>query len=67
MNDWISVNDKMPDDETVVLVFAPEDKSEPVWLGYFVSELNVWSDPTGAYIDEEITHWMPLPEPPNVS
>lgn len=61
---WISVEDRMPDDEAVVLVYDPS-QSEPVWLSYFDAEELAWR-----YVDcglSRPTHWMELPEPPKES
>lgn len=57
---WISVCDEMPDDETTVLVHCLDD--EPVWLGYKVGD--EWRTVEGVLAD--VTHWMPLPVPPEV-
>lgn len=70
---WISVKERLPDDEKdgeMVLVVASGKPHEnitllyaPVIAGYFpgvgwvVNEYPEWENPT-------ITHWMPLPEPP---
>lgn len=59
--EWIAVGDRLPDDDTVVLVACP-DASEPVWLGFY-SE-NEWVDPEYFRIIINVTHWMPLPELP---
>lgn len=73
MNEWISVKERLPDDkkdgETVLAVVSGKPH-ENITLyhalmtaGYFpregwvVNEYPEWENPT-------ITHWMPLPEPP---
>lgn len=79
MSEWISVNDRMPDVEEDVLVFA-EGKTGGV-IGDTVIAITKrfypmrgWK-PESTYIDwvapwayftanYDITHWMPLPEPP---
>lgn len=60
---WIPVSEHLPDDDTIVLVHVP-GASEPVWIGFYVSEYDDWVWAEGATIVEEVTHWMPLPEPP---
>lgn len=58
MSDWISVKDRMPDTGISVLVFAYDNQ---MWVAYWVPDW--WSD----YFDNEVhcvTHWQPLPEPP---
>ena len=70
---WISVKERMPDDEKdgeTVLAVVSGKPHENITLchvlmtaGYFpgegwvVNEYPEWENPT-------ITHWMPLPEPP---
>lgn len=70
---WISIKERLPDDEKdgeTVLVVASGKPHEnitllyaPVIAGYFpgegwvVNEYPEWENPT-------ITHWIPLPEPP---
>ena len=55
---WRGVDEELPDDEITVLVHCPQ--GEPVWLGYV--DAGVWRDVSGEVI--EVTHWLPLPEPP---
>lgn len=60
---WTLCSDKMPAELVAVIVFIPDqdyvgsavwEKSEG-WYENFEGEL----------IDSEVTHWMPLPSPPN--
>lgn len=63
---WISVEDRLPEDDSKVLAYWVGDK------GYnfcFVSQYfnNTRYEPTWTYgfsDDGRITHWQPLPEPP---
>jgi len=65
---WISVEDSLPILHESVLIFKPsgfppEDKVYVGWL----SENNKWCEedgPDGISFPNEVTHWMPLPEPP---
>lgn len=62
---WISVNDRLPEKEQKVLVFykAIGEKNR---IHNDVIATN-WRKSNGDFIpcrDYEITHWMPLPEPP---
>ena len=63
--EWISVKDKMPRINEVVLVY---DKFiEDVSIGYiseFLGERTVWIIDYGESVSDTVTHWMPLPEPP---
>lgn len=78
MNEWISVNDKLPELNQLVLVYAVGK------IDGFIGErtieicerfiqrifppspgLEMWSSPYQYFhTDYKITHWMPLPEPP---
>jgi hypothetical protein len=66
---WIKCAERMPDKGRPVLVFGKERENEKalVWLMQWTRD-NVWLSP-GNYWDEIqpslITHWQPLPEPPN--
>ncbi|EFT3786947.1 DUF551 domain-containing protein [Salmonella enterica] len=67
-DDWVSCSERMPDDKQYVWFFgesrgfAGRDTLE----GYYDWSRNKWWAVT--YIGEEpaskVTHWMPLPEPP---
>lgn len=80
MSDWISVDDRLPDIDQNVLVFA-----KGIYEGYIgdtviaissVTDKNTlwpslilekpeWRSPWQYFFtDYEITHWMPLPQPP---
>ena len=63
--EWIRVTDRTPSINEAVLVY---DKFiEDVSIGYiseFLGERAVWITDYGQNISDEVTHWMPLPEPP---
>lgn len=75
---WISVKDKLPEPEQDVLVIAhgwsgrllyigsyQRMKAETSWLTGVTSKASDWSLWGWSYLREpEVTHWMPLPEPP---
>ena len=67
--EWISVKDKLPEDEAPVLAyygfFRENDDLGTRFIGtltFFVFDKNPhWQhESTGLFV----THWMPLPEPP---
>ena len=76
--EWISVKDRLPDDEREVLVIAhgwdgrlvyvgshKRVESQKSWLTGITSESSEWSLWGWSYLKEPmVTHWMPLPEPP---
>lgn len=71
MNEWISVEDRLPPQDTYVLT-AKYDSRKNVGM-YFIqiaSRLgDKWFDDHNCDFIEpkygHMTHWMPLPEPPN--
>ena len=75
MSEWISVKDELPDEETPVLAFAPNRYDAPVVAARFweyasyedaYNSFLYWDayHNDGQDIDSEVTHWIPLPEPP---
>ena len=78
VQEWISVNDRLPDDEQEVLVIAhgwggrlvyvgshKRVEAQKSWLTGITSESSEWSLWGWSYLKEPmVTHWMPLPEPP---
>lgn len=78
-SDWISVEYQLPIPETPVLVttkqngvqvlFRVWERCNPMIEPYYPDFL-YWDDPNndGMCIeDDQITHWMPLPEPPEAT
>jgi len=66
MNDWILVEDRLPDwcREHLVLVMTPrrvKNKLPPITC---LSKWNGEKFETSPYDGEHVTHWQPLPEPP---
>lgn len=57
-NNWISVKYKLPSNEDIVIVFS----CEGVDILQFIS--NKFYHYIDGFIETDITHWMPLPEPP---
>jgi hypothetical protein len=56
---WISVKDRLPDDNRSVLVFGSSIRSISFYqYGLFYSYLELPES-------HNVTHWMPLPEPPD--
>lgn len=81
MSEWISVKSRLPEDNVHVLVYVKENNPasgdnyfdlDAVEDGYWINILDyedraaVTGVPPGTiYSKPEVTHWMPLPEPPN--
>lgn len=59
---WISCSERMPKGYTDVLVTDGEHVEVKWWdeSGYW----NSWTELNSDIFADEITHWMPLPEPP---
>lgn len=68
VNGWISVKDRMPETRHAVLVYTPYHKN--IWAASMHEDGNwyIWSPGSRVLLDPDwhgpITHWMPLPEPP---
>lgn len=59
--EWIDVNERLPEESGVYLVFTEifgigTDRYKDSGLGFWTLEYPVKED--------RVTHWMPLPEPP---
>lgn len=74
MNEWISVKDRLPNVADMYIVTACDEwcsHGEGIWYGTVVVVAEYsggcwnWNDNGTDYdIDDLVTHWMPLPEPP---
>lgn len=77
VNRWISCSDGMPELNTDVLVYATRKDGcgedvivitqyvDYIWFGHRIECEPYWRDPVQYFhSDYEITHWVPLPEPP---
>lgn len=65
---WTSVEDRLPEDYENVNVFS-ENGTEEVEYGFFTQSGGwlVYDPGIDLGIDHrEVSHWMPLPEPPTV-
>lgn len=62
MNDWISVKDRLPEIEAYVLVHYENEKIKPIDIGYYSLAAKMWN--VGYIKTGIVTHWMPLPAPP---
>lgn len=53
---WISVKDMLPEQGEIVLVYVID-------YGITTSLMNCFGE-WSSFLNETVTHWMPLPEPP---
>lgn len=62
--EWISVKDRLPEDDYPVIVFTKDlTVLLPIRMGYYENKENEWHDAAeGYYIP--VSYWMPLPEQP---
>ena len=74
---WISVDDRLPEENEIVMVHINIGWAlGHMYRGAFMSEGKWWFNEYGTLLDvdfyevsdggydDDITHWMPLPEPP---
>nr|DAX86428.1 MAG TPA: Protein of unknown function (DUF551) [Caudoviricetes sp.] len=63
---WIPVEERLPKDRSDVLVVAYWHERWGVYMGWCAPERAQWSVHIGIgdRNDVAVTHWMPLPEPP---
>lgn len=76
MDGWISVEDKLPDEDGEYIVYAQDESSLPnegIWyenvvvVAYYRFDEWTWYEDDNEYdITDIVTHWMPLPEPPRM-
>lgn len=59
---WVDVEERLPDEDRLVLVFAPDASGERVWPGYCLDDK--WHCLTGFVKSDAVTHWAELPVGP---
>ena len=64
VQEWISVKDRLPEINIGVLVYTPRFKNtfEVFYKGDGKWEIASYRG--GEILNDEVTHWMPLPQPP---
>jgi len=60
-NGWIDVNDALPDDDLMVLVFIADERGTS-WPAYH--DDNIWMGDEGLPLNRPVTHWRELPDAP---
>lgn len=65
MAEWITVKDRLPETNRTVLVYMPElfnNIRTAFYARYWSENDEDWHE--GWSTNMTVTHWMPLPEPP---
>ena len=64
VQEWISVDDRLPDYFTSVLVWCPGNKCIYAAYRNARQEWYTFDDTIGHVVVNMVTHWMPMPHPP---
>ena len=64
MQEWISVNDRLPEPYVSVLVNMPGEKPFRTVREGFISNDGIWQSAMVRREPGEVTHWQPIPQPP---
>jgi len=64
---WIPVSERLPDEGEPVLWYGPADKFCPFVVGKRDGESIDWGGDLTTSIAGGITHWLPLPSPPEAT
>lgn len=59
---WISVEERLPEDYEDVVIIMRNGASS--WYRVAYREYGGWSFGGGRRVPDEVTHWMPIPQPP---
>ena len=66
-NEWVSVEERLPVEAKKVLCFLALSGGPMVETGYYMGDEGWYYTGVEAPHHGIVTHWMPLPEPPEVS
>lgn len=63
---WISVKDRLPEEQKEVLIYLPEYDSVEMASLFTIPSMNLreWVQNEDAYMLDEVSYWMPLPTNP---
>jgi hypothetical protein len=62
---WIKVSDRLPEVRAGVLAYIHSEDGEKYIDVVAMDSIGMWDNINGIeYCSYEVTHWMPLPEPP---
>jgi len=63
MSTWIKVEDRLPDFGSAVIAYI-SDRQTVILTHYYDDFALIRCGPEDGFSDHGVTHWMPLPEPP---
>ena len=64
IQEWISVDDRLPEPFVSVLVQMPGEEPFPTVREGFISNDGIWQSAMLRREPGEVTHWQPMPQPP---
>ena len=64
VQEWISVDDRLPQPFVSVLVHMPGEEPCPTVHEGFISNDGIWQSAMFRREPGEVTHWKPMPKPP---
>ena len=64
VQEWISVDDRLPEPFVAVLVNMPGEEPCPTVHEGFISNDGIWQSAMFRREPGEVTHWKPMPQPP---
>ena len=64
VQEWISVKDRLPEDGGYVVCIAKRNPFSRFMPMVARIEKNGWANPITEQYISEVTHWMPMPNPP---
>lgn len=64
---WIKCSDRMPgESKDVLFIRKTWGSNKEICIGHYNSKMKWWQKGSGVIDNESVTHWMSLPEPPEV-
>lgn len=66
MPQWVRAEERLPEGNKEVLIYLPEYDSVEMAALFTIPSMNLreWAQNEDAYMLDEVSYWMPLPEPP---
>ena len=64
VQEWISVEDRLPEPFVPVLVQMPGEEPFPTVREGFISNDGIWQSAMFRREPGEVTYWQPMPQPP---